>query len=174
MAFKKGHPKYGGKAKGSKNYATVERELLIEQALHRRQRLGRDVLEKWMIIFDDRATELMQQQIPVEKQADGSVANVAELIKERDAQVERLSMLSVECATRLAQYQSPKLRATFVQTDINVNKAAEDAEATAELDRIISGVLRGRGVIDVTPVVAKDERGGEEPFTPKLVVPRSR
>jgi hypothetical protein len=220
--------------------------LLAERIAHEAgmdgQPLGKEVLQEFMLIFRAKALELMDQQIPVEQQADGSVKQVTELVKERDEQVERYSklamyaasqvapyqsptlkatfvqhdfrnrqaeneearafpveqqasgqvkqveefvkerdakverygMLAVECATRLAQYQSPRLRATFVQVDNSANREMENAEATAELERILSGRLRGRRLIDVTPVTAKNERNGEEHFTPKLVVPRSR
>jgi hypothetical protein len=130
-----------GRAAGSKNNATIEKELQIEQALyHHPHRLGKDVLEKWMVIFDDKATALLGEQIPVEQQSDEK--QVAELVKERDAKIERYSMLAVECGTRLAQYQSPRLRATFVQVDPNTanQRAIENEEARAKLARLIDGV----------------------------------
>jgi hypothetical protein len=152
---------------------TIEKQLLAERIAHEAgmdgQPLGKEILEKWMIIFDAKATELMNQPIPVEQQASGQVKQVEEFVKERDAQVVKNAMLAVHCAHLIAPFQSPTLKATFVQMDHRTDPDIANEDARARLAHLVTGIVDARRV---EKALEESGRAPDQPFTPRLVVPR--
>lgn len=108
----KGHPRYGGKQKGTLNKATterLERERIAKQAQQevdkaRRENmvLGKDMLERFMMTFAGMAAH--HQPVPA-----GQVAQPGR--KPDEAKFLTYAKLTVETARDLAQFQSPKFKA---------------------------------------------------------------
>jgi hypothetical protein len=167
--------KTGGRSVGTKNRATIEKQLLAERITNEArmsgQPLGKEVLEKWMIIFDAKATELMNQPVPVEQQASGQVKQVEEFVKERDALVVKYGMLAVHCAQLISPYQSPTLKATFVQHDYR-NRDAENEEARAKFSRIVDGLAATLPSPEIPEAAEDSGRGPAQQPIARLVVPR--
>jgi len=94
--FRPGRAKTGGRKKGVRNRATQQRidaaERAVELTRAGGKRLARDVLEDFMEIFS--ATAMANQ--------------------DNEGKFEKYAKLSVEIASTLIEYQSPKLRALMV------------------------------------------------------------
>lgn len=110
---KPGTPRSGGRPKGARNKATIERELIaaqiaekrIDEAVNSGRKLGKDVLDEFMHLFAGMAATY--QPMPP------GVA-VPQGRKPDEAQFEKYARLAVHCATKLAPYQSPTFQAIMV------------------------------------------------------------
>jgi hypothetical protein len=98
----------GGRLKGSKNKATIEREIIAEQTLARARmegkKLGKEILEEFMIVFAGRAAHYQPRppELPPNPNAD-------------EAKFLAYARLATDCAKSLAPYQSPTFRAIAVE-----------------------------------------------------------
>src|SRR5262245_61250470 len=98
----------GGRKKGTPNKATLEKALIAERDLteakaHRRP-LGKEVLEHYMHIFAEIA----------DSERAAVLAENPENSPEHEARFERFARYAVDCAHKLAPYQSPTFRAVVV------------------------------------------------------------
>lgn len=108
----KGHPRYGGKKKGTLNKATVERleservarqaQQEVDKARRAATKLGKDVLEEFMKLFAGMAAQY--QPLPVGMAVPAGRAP-------DEAKFLTYAKLTVETARDLAQFQSPKFKA---------------------------------------------------------------
>ena len=104
--------KTGGKIKGSKNKATIEKAIIAEQVLARAEMQGRklakEVLDEFMHLFAGMAAVVQplppSVPVPAGRQPD-------------EAKFEKWARLAVQCAKDLAAYQSPTFRAIAVTGD---------------------------------------------------------
>src|SRR6516164_8344958 len=105
--FQKGRKKTGGRKAGVRNKTMQRRidaaERAIALAKAGGKRLAREVLEDFMELFS--AIALTHQPSP---------PGVARNSNHDEARFEKYARLSVEVATALIDYQSPKLRALMV------------------------------------------------------------
>jgi hypothetical protein len=119
----------GGRVKGQPNKTTVERmrraELDVAAARARGEKLGKEVLRDYMLIFQERAERYRKPP-----HAD-------------EAKFEKYAQLAVDCARWLAPYESPTFRSIAVMP------------APPEGERVKRFTLRvfesGRPLLDVTP-----------------------
>jgi hypothetical protein len=101
----------GGRRKGSRNKATIERELLAQRMLQQtpagnigniqNARLGKEVLERYMIMFDALAQHY--RPIPESPHSD-------------EGKFTKYATATCDCAKALAPYQSPTYRAVLVSS----------------------------------------------------------
>lgn|SRR5262245_1837536 len=96
----------GGRKRGTRNKRTVEAELLAKRVLDnapvgaiQNARLGKETLEKFMILFDALAEHY--RTIPQSPHSD-------------EAKFTKYATAACECAKALAPYQSPTYRAIVV------------------------------------------------------------
>ena len=94
--FRKGREKTGGRTKGVRNRKTLSRiaeaEAVVASARAKGRKLALEVIEDYMQLF----------------------SALAMTSKDNEAKFEKYARLTVETATGLAGYQSPKLKAVFV------------------------------------------------------------
>ena len=94
--FRKGRTKTGGRTKGVRNKKTLSRiaeaEAVVASARAKGRKLALEVIEDYMQLF----------------------SALAMTSKDNEAEFEKYARLTVETATALASYQSPKLKAVFV------------------------------------------------------------
>jgi hypothetical protein len=112
----------GGRPKGSKGKATIEREINAAQAIDRARREGRDlavtVLEQLMVI----AGETMVRNRPTSR-AKGAKKNPEGDWDRFGSWFDRTSY----CATQLAKYQSPQIKAVDIPTAApEINQRGDD------------------------------------------------
>lgn len=103
----------GGRNKGTRNKATIERELLAARAAEERvaaaeasgRKLGKEVLDEFMHLFAGMAATYQPLRpgtpIPVGRTPD-------------EPQFEKYAKLAVHCARLLAPYQSPTFQAIMI------------------------------------------------------------
>jgi hypothetical protein len=107
MGAKKGHPRYGGRVKGMPNKATTERALQWEARWKRARAeghdLARDVLDKYMTFF-------VRYSMKFRPSLDGEDVNPTQDV----AEFHKYASLAIDCAHKLAPYQSPTFRAIVV------------------------------------------------------------
>jgi hypothetical protein len=105
--FRKGRKKTGGRTKGARNKKTLSRiaeaEDVVATARAKGRKLAREVLEDYMELF----------------------SALAMTSKDNEAEFEKYARLTVETATALASYQSPKLKAVFVPLSQQQSSGAE-------------------------------------------------
>jgi hypothetical protein len=103
--------RYGGRTRGTPNRATVERteiaRLEVERARGRKVKLGKEVLEEFMMLFAGMAAQY--QPIPAGMAIpQGRTPDEPKFIE--------YATLTVKTAKDLADFQSPKFKAIMVQT----------------------------------------------------------
>jgi hypothetical protein len=99
----------GGRRKGAKNKATLERAVVAERIMNQTQmagrKLGKEVLEEFMIVFSGIAAAHQP----------ASAAEIAAWSNSpREAMFEKYAKLAVKAAHDLADFQSPKLAAVHI------------------------------------------------------------
>jgi hypothetical protein len=118
-----GHPRYAGRAKGSKNKATIERELLaadiakrqMSRAHEQGRELGVEALERYQKLFEGAAAilkpseeEIVSIKVIDDKTGMGAKAeHLLGLFREWLAEAR-------DTAKMLAEFQSPKFRAIAI------------------------------------------------------------
>lgn len=102
--------RFGGRTKGTPNKATVERALIaqrqIEEARAAGKKLGKEVLEEFMMTFAGMAAT--HQPLPP-----GTI-NTDPRREPDQSLFQTYARLAVETAGKLAEFQSPKFRAIVV------------------------------------------------------------
>jgi hypothetical protein len=123
---KLGHPRYAGRAKGTKNKATIERELIAaeiaKRQMTRAQEHGRElaveVLERFMKIFEGAAR--VHRPVTDEEVKAGKDPNpMGDWEKFRS-----WARDCVDCAKALAQYQSPRFSAIAIAPTPQIDESA--------------------------------------------------
>ena len=108
----------GGRAKGKKNRATIERELLAERILNENsskpgRKLGKEVLEEFTVMFGGLAGAFQPQ--PSVPGAPITPADLEAWSKgPKEPMFEKYAKLALKAAEALAQYQSPKFASVSV------------------------------------------------------------
>lgn len=120
----------GGRVKGKPNKTTIEKVLLAERAVagsrDAGKKLGREVLEDFMLLFAGMAAHYQPQPVA------GAHPN------EHEDKFDKYARLACETAKWLAPYQSPTYRAIMVSTPGENSGKMIDAPRVAEVDDNIS------------------------------------
>jgi hypothetical protein len=94
-----------GRRRGSKNRATIEKAIVAEHDLTEAQasgrKLGKEVIEHYMHVFAEIA----------DTERAAALAERPENAREHEARFERFARYAIDCAHKLAPYQSPTFRA---------------------------------------------------------------
>ena len=94
-----------GRRRGSKNRATIEKAIIAERVLAEAKvsgrRLGKEVLDHYMRVFAEIA----------DTERAAALAERPENAREHEARFERFARYAIDCAHKLAPYQSPTFRA---------------------------------------------------------------
>jgi hypothetical protein len=96
----------GGRRKGVPNRTTTE-QMEIARLAATQGKLGKEVLEEFMVLFKDMALELQPESREAERFA-------AWLKSSKEAQFHKYASLAVKAAKDLADFQSPKFKAIEV------------------------------------------------------------
>lgn len=148
MSGSKPGERRGGKQKGSKNKATIERELQAARALTEAvatgkldgQELAKDVLGRFMRLSEGAAGEFMPTPSAQLKQGKAENPN-----KDWDRFGEWVDRV-IYCAKELAKYQSPALRAILVPASAPDSNQQERRKAFGL--RIFEG---GKPIMEILP-----------------------
>lgn len=130
----------GGRKKGTPNRATVERveqaRIAVEQARGRNVKLGKDVLEEFMMLFADIARHHMPRVPGLPMPEHG---------KPNEEKFLTYAKLAAATAKDLADYQSPKFKAIAIATAPGTPGAGAESEA---------GVLDSAKIINMRDAVS--------------------
>lgn len=159
---KPGHQRYAGRAKGTKNKATIERELLAadiaKRQMSRAHETGRELaveaLERYQKLFEGVASHFRPN-------TDEELEALAAQNKKGNPHADFDKFKEWLCEARdtakmLAEYQSPKLRAIAIAPTPIGN---EERTKTFTLTVFEGGRALTPPVVDVTP--SKKNGGGE-------------
>jgi hypothetical protein len=117
MPFQPGRIKTGGKRAGQHNRATIERHRMLEGAgltpITKASPLAKDVLRDCM--NQAMAQVRLYAIAPDRGPEEGKELEFEKAEKERDAQLKQWMNMAVGYAAKLAQYESPRLEAVYVQ-----------------------------------------------------------
>jgi hypothetical protein len=95
----------GGRQKGTPNKVTAEQALIAERVLAKAKvsgrRLGKEVLDYYMHVFAEIA----------DAERAAALTEKPENAREHEARFERFARYAIDCAHKLAPYQSPTFRA---------------------------------------------------------------
>jgi hypothetical protein len=98
----------GGRQKGTPNKVTAEQALSAERVLAKAKvsgrRLGKEVLDYYMHVFAEIA----------DSERAAALTEKPENAREHEARFERFAKYAIDCAHKLAPYQSPTFRAVVV------------------------------------------------------------
>jgi CBS domain-containing protein len=97
-----------GRRRGSKGKATIEKAIIAERDLAEAKasgrKLGKEVLDHYMHVFAEIA----------DTERAAALAEKPEYASEHEARFERFARYAIDCAHKLAPYQSPTFRAFVV------------------------------------------------------------
>ena len=104
-----------GRRRGSKNRATIEKAIIAERDIAEAQasgrKLGKEVIDHYMHVFAEIA----------DTERAAALTEKPENAREHEARFERFARYAIDCAQKLAPFQSPTFRA------IQIAPAAERA-----------------------------------------------
>jgi hypothetical protein len=144
--FRKGREKTGGRTKGVRNKKTLSRiaeaEAVVASSRAKGRKLALEVIEDYMQLF----------------------SALAMTSKDNEATFEKYARLTVETATALASYQSPKLKAVFVplsqQRRNDVERLTEEELAKKLAEHGLPPLMYERDVPQIDLVPEKDTEDG--------------
>ena len=144
--FQKGRKKTGGRIKGVRNKKTLSRiaeaEAVVASARAKGRKLALEVIEDYMQLF----------------------SALAMTSKDNEAEFEKYARLTVETATALASYQSPKLKAVFVPLNQHQSNGIErltEEELAKKLEELgLPPLMYERDVPQIDLVPEKDTEDG--------------
>jgi hypothetical protein len=114
----------GGRKKGTPNKATLEKALVAEhdlaEAKANGRRLGKEVLDHYMHVFAEIA----------DSERSAALSDKPENSPEHESRFERFARYAVDCAHKLAPYQSPTFKAIVVAP---AEQASDITDMTVEL-----------------------------------------
>jgi hypothetical protein len=94
-----------GRRRGSKNRATIEKAIIVERDLAKTnasgRKLGKEVLDHYMHFFAEIA----------DTERAAALTEKPENAREHEARFERFAKYAIDCAQKLAPFQSPTFRA---------------------------------------------------------------
>ncbi len=102
-----------GRRRGSKNRATIEKAIIAERDIAEAQasgrKLGKEVIDHYMHVFAEIA----------DTERAAALAEKPENARGHEARFERFARYAIDCAYKLAPYQSPTYRAIEIEPPQN-------------------------------------------------------
>ena len=122
--------RFGGRKPGTPNKATIEKAIIAERIVNEAEmkgrKLGKEVLEEFMVMFAGIAAA--HQPGEATREAIKAWSNTKDQVT-----FERYASLATTTAKELAKYQSPQLRAVMVAPAPQPNQGAKKTKFTFDI-----------------------------------------